>query len=107
VDNLVDAVRGVDALVIEGRIARGSRARQGLWSFDGGAAAQLARDAGVKQLILTHVSRRYPSATCWPRPRDFSRDAGGARLRSLPSSKGQNGATVIAAPAEEETDVDA
>jgi ribonuclease Z len=58
--NLLDHVRGADALVIESTYleAEAELAR----SYDhltAAQAARLARDAGVGQLILTHISRRY------------------------------------------------
>ncbi len=59
-DEILEAARGADALVIEATYLEEERemakefahltARQG---------AELARDSGVGQLILTHVSRRY------------------------------------------------
>jgi ribonuclease Z len=57
---LLETVRGVDALVIESTYleSQADLAR----SYDHLTAAQaagLAREAGVGQLILTHISRRY------------------------------------------------
>ena len=61
VDNLVDAVYGADALVIESTYCQVeadlAKAYGHLTAIQ---AAQLAREAQVKQLILTHLSRRYP-----------------------------------------------
>ena len=58
--NLVDPVRGADALVIESTYleaeAELARAYDHLTAAQ---AARLAREAGVGQLILTHISRRY------------------------------------------------
>ena len=59
-DDLVDMVRGVDALVIEATYLdeeTGMAAQYG--HLTATQAAMLARQAEVKQLILTHVSRRY------------------------------------------------
>jgi ribonuclease Z len=60
---LVEPVRGVDALVIEAtfleRDAALARARGHLTAA---AAAQLARDAAIGELLLTHISGRYPPA---------------------------------------------
>jgi ribonuclease Z len=57
---LIEPVRGADALVIEAtcraRAAPLARAR-GHWTA--AAAARLARDAEVHELLLTHVSGRY------------------------------------------------
>jgi ribonuclease Z len=57
---LIEPVRGADALVIEAtfleRDATLARARGHLTAA---AAARLARDAEVKELLLTHISGRY------------------------------------------------
>lgn len=57
---LLDIVRGADVLVIESTYVEeeAEMARQ-FGHLTAGAAARLARDAGVKSLILTHISRRY------------------------------------------------
>ena len=58
--NLVEHVRGADALVIESTYLEAeadlARAYDHLTAAQ---AARLAREAGVGQLILTHISRRY------------------------------------------------
>jgi len=59
-DNLIDVVRGADALVMEATYTE----EEGQMAVDFGhmtaaRAATLARDTGVKHLILTHLSRRY------------------------------------------------
>lgn len=58
--NLVDVCAGVDALVIEATYLdeEAEMARQ-FGHLTARRAAELAKDAGVGQLILTHVSRRY------------------------------------------------
>ncbi|HEX9019474.1 MAG TPA: ribonuclease Z [Anaerolineaceae bacterium] len=58
--NLVEPVRGVDALVIEATYMEEDRdmARQ-FAHLTARQAAELAKKAGVKRLILTHISRRY------------------------------------------------
>ncbi len=60
VDSLVEVVRGVDTLVIEATYLEEERdmARQ-FAHLTARQAADLARRAGVKRLILTHISRRY------------------------------------------------
>jgi ribonuclease Z len=59
-NNLVDAVRGADMLVIEATYlkAESDMARR-FGHLTAAQAAQLAKDAGVHRLALTHVSRRY------------------------------------------------
>jgi len=62
-DNLEAVVRGADMLVIEATYLR--RDMDMAYRFahlTAAQAAQLARDAGVRQLVLTHVSRRYREA---------------------------------------------
>ncbi len=59
-DNLLEVVRGADALVMEATYTE----EEGVMAAEFGhmtaaRAAALARDAGVKHLILTHLSRRY------------------------------------------------
>jgi len=60
VDDLVEAVRDVDALVIEATYLQEEMemARQ-YGHITAAQAATLAQQANVRQLILTHVSRRY------------------------------------------------
>lgn len=59
-DNLVEAVRGVDCLVIEATYLEEERQMaKDFAHLTAGQAAQLAKEAGVGQLILTHISRRY------------------------------------------------
>lgn len=58
--DLEESVRGVDMLVIEATYLRreADMARR-FAHLTAAQAAQLARDAGVHRLVLTHVSRRY------------------------------------------------
>jgi ribonuclease Z len=58
--NLYEVARDADALVIEGTYVQqdGDLARQ-FGHLTAAQAATLARDAGVRSLILTHLSRRY------------------------------------------------
>lgn len=60
VDSLVEVVRGVDTLVTEATYLEEERdmARQ-FAHLTARQAADLARRAGVRRLILTHISRRY------------------------------------------------
>lgn len=60
IDDLVEAVRGVDALVIEATYLK-QEAEMALQygHLTATQAAMLAQQANVGQLILTHVSRRY------------------------------------------------
>jgi ribonuclease Z len=59
-NNIVDAVADVDLLVTESTFIDADRemARQ-FGHITARQAAELARDAGAKHLILTHLSRRY------------------------------------------------
>lgn len=59
-DNLLEHVRGVDALVIESTYldVEADLARDH-GHLTATQSARLAREAGVQQLILTHISRRY------------------------------------------------
>lgn len=60
VDNLLDHVRGADALVIEATYLSEDRDLSSHFGHITAAqAASLARDAGVRKLILNHISRRY------------------------------------------------
>jgi ribonuclease Z len=58
--DLIPMARGADALVIEATYleVEAEMARE-FGHLTAGQAARLARDAGVKRLYLTHVSRRY------------------------------------------------
>lgn len=62
-DNLVKVAEGADALVIEATYlsAEAELARQ-YGHLTASKAAELARKANVKKLILTHISRRYPES---------------------------------------------
>ncbi len=61
IDNLIDPIYGADALVIESTYLNvEAELAQAYGHLTATQAAQLAREAGVQQLILTHVSRRYP-----------------------------------------------
>lgn len=59
-DNLLEVAREADALVIESTYLdeEAEMARQ-FSHLTARGAAELAKQAGVKQLILTHISRRY------------------------------------------------
>ena len=62
-DNLVEVVRDVDMLVIEATYLRPETDMARRFAhLTAAQAARLARDAGVHQLALTHVSRRYREA---------------------------------------------
>jgi ribonuclease Z len=59
-DNLVDACRDVDMLVIEATyLEQEAELARDFSHLTARQAAELAVRAGVKQLILTHISRRY------------------------------------------------
>jgi ribonuclease Z len=60
IDNLVEYVRGADALVIESTyLESDADMAKRFGHLTAYQAARLAFDAGVKHLILTHISRRY------------------------------------------------
>ena len=60
IDNLVEVCRGADALVIESTYLEEEADMAGQFShLTARMGAELAKQAGVKQLILTHISRRY------------------------------------------------
>ncbi len=68
-DNLLDSVNGVDTLVIESTyIDEDAEMARKFGHLTARQAAELAQQAGVKRLILTHLSRRY-------RERDVIREA--------------------------------
>jgi len=59
-DNLLEHCRNADALVIESTYLEEEAEMAGQFShLTAKKAAELAREAGVKKLILTHLSRRY------------------------------------------------
>lgn len=59
-DNLLDIVQDADALVIEATYLESERELAGRFGhLTALQAARLAAEAGVKHLILTHISRRY------------------------------------------------
>lgn len=59
-DNLIEIIRGVDALVIEATyLEEEAEMARHFGHMTARRSAELAREADVRQLILTHVSRRY------------------------------------------------
>lgn len=59
-DNLIEHVAGADALVIEATyLAEGADLAREFGHLTAAQAADLALNAGVKTLYLTHISRRY------------------------------------------------
>ena len=109
VDNLIDAVRGVDTLVIESTYCSvEADLAKAFGHLTATQAAQLARDAGVKQLILTHLSRRYPEREVLAEARAIFPDTLVARdFDHFRIQKDKTAQRLIAAPAEEEANVDA
>jgi ribonuclease Z len=60
IDELIQAVQDVDALIIEATyLQEESEMAEQFAHLTASQAARLAADAGVKYLILTHISRRY------------------------------------------------
>lgn len=109
VDNLIEAVRGVDALVIEATYcAVEAELAQAYGHLTAAQAAQLARDAEVKQLILTHISRRYSERDVLAEARAIFPQTLAARdFDHFRIQQDRTAQRIIAAPAEEETDVHA
>ncbi|MEA3308725.1 MAG: ribonuclease Z [Chloroflexota bacterium] len=61
IDNLVEVVRGVDLLVCEATyLERDAEMARRFGHLTAAQAAQLAREAGVRVLVLNHLSQRYP-----------------------------------------------
>jgi ribonuclease Z len=60
IDELIQAVQDVDALIIEATyLQEEAEMAEQFAHLTAGQAARLAVEAGVKYLILTHISRRY------------------------------------------------
>jgi ribonuclease Z len=60
-DNIMEHCQNADALVIEATyLQEESEMAREFAHLTAAQAAQLAKDANVKHLILTHLSRRYP-----------------------------------------------
>lgn len=60
IDELIEVVQGVDALVIEATYLQAESEMASQFAhLTAGQAARLATEADVKYLILTHISRRY------------------------------------------------
>jgi ribonuclease Z len=109
VDNLIDAVRGVDALVIESTYCSvEAELAKAFGHLTATQAAQLAREAGVQQLILTHLSRRYAEREVLAEARAIFPETLVARdFDHFRIQRDKTAQRVIAAPAEEEANVDA
>jgi ribonuclease Z len=109
VDNLIEPVRGVDVLVIEATYCEvEAELAQAYGHLTAAQAAQLARDAGVKQLILTHLSRRYSEREVLAEARAIFPETLVARdFDHFRIQRDKTAQRVIAAPAEEELDVHA
>jgi ribonuclease Z len=62
INNLIGAASHADALVIEATyLSQEEKLAREYGHLTAAAAATLARQAGVRQLYLTHISRRYPA----------------------------------------------
>lgn len=60
IDNLVEVVRGVDLLVCEATyLERDAEMARRFGHITAAQAAQLAREAGARMLVLNHLSQRY------------------------------------------------
>jgi ribonuclease Z len=109
VDNLIDAVRGVDALVIESTYCSvEAELAKAFGHLTATQAAQLAREAGVQQLILTHLSRRYAEREVLAEARAIFPETLVARdFDHFRIQRDKTAQRMIAAPTEEEANVDA
>jgi ribonuclease Z len=71
-DNLIEQVRDADTLVIESTYTKEeTEMAQRFGHLTAARAAQLAKDAGVKHLLLTHLSRRYRERDILAEARDI------------------------------------
>ncbi len=109
VDNLIEAVHGADALVIESTYLQvEADLARAYGHLTAAQAAQLAHEAQVRQLILTHVSRRYSEREVAAEARAIfpetlvARDFDHYRIQ-----RDKAALRVLDAPAEEESYVDA
>jgi ribonuclease Z len=105
IDNLIESVRDVDTLVIESTYldveADLAKAYGHLTAAQG---AGLAREANVRQLILTHISRRYSEKEVLAEARAIFPDTIAARdFDHYHIQRDKAAQRVIDAPAEEET----
>jgi ribonuclease Z len=107
-DNLIDYVRDVDALVIESTYlnveADLARAYGHLTATQG---ARLAQAANVRQLILTHVSRRYSEKEVLSEAQSIFPDTVVARDLDRYRIQKDKSALVTDVPVQEESDVTA
>ena len=72
--SLTDCVRGADALVIEATfLDRDQALARARGHLTAAAAAGLAREAGVGELLLTHISGRYRPRKSRRKPPQFPR----------------------------------
>ncbi len=94
VASLTDRIRGADALVIEATfLDRDDSLARARGHLTAATAARLAREAGVRELLLTHISGRYrpeeigaEAAALFPRTRvvaDFDRISVASRSAAL------------------------
>jgi ribonuclease Z len=72
IDKLFDVCQDADALVIEATYLDAEAEMASEFAhLTATQAATLARDAGVKHLILTHISRRYREKDVWQEAQDI------------------------------------
>lgn len=76
IEGLEDRVRGADLLVIEASfLHRDAATARAYGHLTAALAAALARDAGVKRLVLNHISGRYPVEDILAEARQIFADA--------------------------------
>ena len=76
VPTLHELIAGVDLLYHESTYCRDSQHRaEAYWHSTAADAATVAREAGVKKLLLGHYSSRYPARMpSWMKPARYSRN---------------------------------
>lgn len=107
-DNLIEHVRGVDALVIESTyLDVEADLAQAYGHLTATQAAHLAQTANVRKLILTHVSRRYSEKEVLSEARSIFPESVVARDFDRYRIQKDKSALIADVPIEEESDVTA
>jgi ribonuclease Z len=76
-EGLVEQIRDAEVLVIEATfLERDASVARDYGHLTAAEAAELAARSDVKQLVLTHISGRYPDEEIWRKQRRHFRTAG-------------------------------